>query len=93
MIRAHKVGFLVDAAIYGFAIGAGFAVIENIYYLHPLDQSNVMVWLIRGCGTAVMHGGTTAIFAILSKSMRDRHAKKMPVFMPGPLAAIALFRL
>ncbi|MCU0643866.1 MAG: PrsW family intramembrane metalloprotease, partial [bacterium] len=29
LIRANKVGFLVDSAIYGFAVGAGFAVVEN----------------------------------------------------------------
>ncbi len=90
LIRAHKVGFLVDAAIHGFAIGAGFAVIENIYYLQSLDQANIMVWLIRGCGTAVMHGGTTAIAAIFSKSLAERHAKNILVFVPGVFAAIAL---
>ncbi|MBN1540771.1 PrsW family intramembrane metalloprotease [candidate division KSB1 bacterium] len=90
LIRSHKVGFLVDAAIYGFAIGAGFAVIENIYYIQSLHQSNIMVWLIRGCGTAVMHGGTTAIAAILSKSMTERYDKKVLVFLPALFAAIAL---
>jgi RsiW-degrading membrane proteinase PrsW (M82 family) len=76
LIQANKVGFLVDSAIYGFAVGAGFAVIENIYYLQSLHQSNLLIWLIRGCGTAVMHGGTTAIFAILFKSMTERYHKK-----------------
>lgn len=88
LLRTNKVGFLVDAAIYGFAIGAGFAVIENIYYLQSLQQSNMLVWLIRGCGTAVMHGGTTAICAILNKSMSERHRNKFLPLVPGLLAAI-----
>ncbi len=29
LIRGHRVGFLVDAAILGFAIGTGFAIVEN----------------------------------------------------------------
>src|SRR5689334_12738498 len=33
LIRSHRVGFMVDAAISGFAIGAGFALVENISYL------------------------------------------------------------
>ena len=33
MIAKKKIGFMIDAVIYGFAIGAGFAFIENIYYL------------------------------------------------------------
>jgi protease PrsW len=31
LISKNKIGFMVDALIYGFAIGAGFALIENIY--------------------------------------------------------------
>ena len=65
-IRKKKIGFMVDAAIYGFAIGAGFAFIENIYYLNVIESSNIFLWIIRGFGTAVMHGGTTAIFSILT---------------------------
>ena len=49
---------MIDAAIYGFAVGAGFAFIENIYYLHSLEHHKIVVWIIRGLGTAVMHGGT-----------------------------------
>ncbi len=90
MIRANKVGFLVDSAIYGFAVGAGFAVIENIYYLQSLHQSNLLVWLIRGCGTAVMHGGTTAIFAILFKGMIERSGNKIISALPGLMIAILI---
>ncbi|MBN1480639.1 PrsW family intramembrane metalloprotease [candidate division KSB1 bacterium] len=90
LIRTNKVGFLVDAAICGFAIGAGFAMVENIYYLQSLQQSNMLVWLIRGCGTAVMHGGTTAICAILNKSMSERQRNKFLAIVPGLLAAILI---
>src|ERR671924_647725 len=33
LIRSHRIGFLVDAAICGFAVGTGFALIENFHYL------------------------------------------------------------
>src|SRR3954465_1825991 len=33
LIRTHRVGFLVDAAIVGFAAGTGFAMVENVLYL------------------------------------------------------------
>ena len=33
LIRTHRIGFLVDAAILGFAVGTGFALVENLYYL------------------------------------------------------------
>ena len=90
-IRTKRVGFMVDAAILGFAVGAGFAFIENVYYLHSLAGSNLAVWIIRGFGTAVMHGGTTAIFAVLSKTMTERHgAESWHVFIPGLVVAVGI---
>ncbi len=80
----QKTGFMVDAAIYGFAIGAGFALVENVYYLGAIDQPNLIVWFIRGFGTAVMHGGTTAIFAIITKNISDRSKEfKLSKIIPG----------
>lgn len=91
LIRSKRVGFMVDAAIYGFAAGAGFAFIENIYFLQSLGDASLGVWIIRGFGTAVMHGGTTAIFAVISKNYIDRHnSTDVKQFVPGLLAAIVI---
>ncbi len=94
LISARKVGFMVDAAIFGFAVGAGFAIMENLYYMNSLTEAGLLTWFVRGFGTAIMHGGTTAIAAVISKSIFDR--KKWPVFfaiLPGLLAAIMLHSL
>ncbi|HEY6907319.1 MAG TPA: PrsW family glutamic-type intramembrane protease [Ignavibacteriaceae bacterium] len=89
LLGKKKIGFMVDAAIYGFAIGTGFALIENIYYLSAVDQSNLIIWFIRGFGTAVMHGGTTAIFAIITKNIMDRKKEfKLKHVLPGLLTVI-----
>ncbi len=77
LIRSQKLGFLVDGAIYGFAIGAGFAFVENIYYIDALGSSSMVVWLVRGFGTALMHGGTTAIFAVVAKTMAERNPEDL----------------
>lgn len=91
LIRSKRIGFMVDAAIYGFAIGAGFAFVENTYFLRSISDSNLLLWIIRGFGTAVMHGGTTAIFAIISKTLSDRHSlDKVLVFLPGLAIAIVI---
>jgi len=65
LVRSRRTGFLVDATILGFAVGAGFATAENIYYLRHLQDQGLATWAIRGLGTAVMHGGATALFAAL----------------------------
>jgi len=89
LIRKRQVGFLVDAAIHGAAIGAGFAVVENIYYLYSLAQSGLMIWIIRGFGTAVMHASCTALFAILCKRLHDRSSRLgISCWGPALLAAV-----
>jgi len=94
LIRSRKVGFLVDAAIYGFAIGAGFALVENLYYLQAIPNADLSVWMIRGFGTATMHGCATALFGILSKLLAELvSAEQIRVFFPGLLAAIAAHSL
>jgi RsiW-degrading membrane proteinase PrsW (M82 family) len=90
-INRRRVGFLVDSAIVGFAVGAGFAAVENIQYLLALGDLDVVLWLVRGFGTALMHGSVTATMAVLSKVVVDRHGTvRPPVFLPGLAVAIVL---
>jgi len=56
LIRTRRVGLPVDAAIAGFAIGTGFALVENLYYLTSQPHTALPVQVIRGFGTAIMHG-------------------------------------
>lgn len=89
--RRGRVGFLVDAAILGFGVGAGFALVENVEYLRALPEQGLGLWLVRGLGTAILHGATTAIFAILAKRLADRHPeRRILVLVPGYLAAVAI---
>jgi len=65
LFRRQRIGFLVDAAIFGFAVGAGFGILENIFYLSLIPDAHLFTWVLRGCGTALMHGSTTAIFSVM----------------------------
>lgn len=89
LISSKRVGFMVDGAIQGFALGAGFAMTENLFYLFMLPPTNMFLWLIRGLGTAMMHGATTAIVGITSKSLAEQYSQNNPlVYLPGLLLAI-----
>jgi protease PrsW len=91
LVATARVGFLVDAAVSGFAVGTGFALFENLIYLRALPDATVIVWLVRGLGTAMLHGGTTAIFAMLSKTYADRDRDWLGLaFLPGWTAAVGL---
>jgi hypothetical protein len=91
LIRSHRVGFLVDAAIYGFAVGTGFAVVENTVYLCLKPDASLAVWLVRGFGTAFMHGGATAMLALLSRLLSEERPGAGPaVFLPGFALAVVV---
>jgi len=74
MLRDRQIGFLIDAAICGFAVGTGFALTENLYFVSSLAAAPPALWIVRGFGTAIMHGGTTAIMAMTTKALGGRWA-------------------
>ncbi|HEX5128997.1 MAG TPA: PrsW family glutamic-type intramembrane protease [Usitatibacter sp.] len=91
LIRMHRIGFLVDAAILGFAVGAGFALGETVHYLRVAGEAGLGTWLARGFGTAIMHGGATAIFAVMGLAMLERSGRaRWQSFLPGLLLAALL---
>ncbi len=88
LLRLNRIGFLVDAAILGFAVGAGFAILENLYFLRIVPETQLGTWIVRGFGTALMHGGATAIFAITSHTIIGRNATiGNAAYVPGLIVA------
>jgi protease PrsW len=90
LVRRRRIGFLVDAAIFGFAVGAGFGIMENVLYLGVIGQTHWYTWLLRGCGTAVMHGCTAAVFAIILHTRCERRQACGPLELLPALALAAL---
>jgi len=94
LLHRNKVGFVVDAAIHGFSIGTGFAFVENLYYLQVNPDAMLWTWIVRGFGTAIMHGGATAIVAMVSKTLHDRSDSLRPhLLLPGLAVAVVLHAL
>jgi len=91
LVRMHRIGFLVDAAIFGFAVGTGFALAENLYYLRLASDAGMGTWIVRGFGTALMHGGTTALFAVMGLARLEQSTQASPwQFVPGFVLAVVL---
>jgi hypothetical protein len=94
LIRSRRLGFMIDAAICGFAVGTGFAIVENAYYLRTCSDLSIMACVLRGFGTAVMHGGATTVFGIITQSMAERYVVQRPrIFLPGLGAAVVFHSL
>ena len=91
LFKSHRIGFLVDAAILGFAVGAGFGVVENFYYLYMAADAQLAVWVVRGFGTAIMHGGTMALFGVMAQSLTERQMNINPLLLlPGFILAVTI---
>ena len=86
LVMKGKIGFRIDGAIYGFAIGAGFALYENIFFLHEIPTDNMWLWIIRGFGTAIMHGGVTSILGVLLMHAREKQKGILKYLALGWLA-------
>jgi RsiW-degrading membrane proteinase PrsW (M82 family) len=98
LFRLNRIGYKLDAVISGFAIGAGFSVVENIVYLLRFPDYGAGTWLVRGLGTAVMHGTTLAILAATAHELGERETREaagdfdfsLLWFVPGYLIAVGL---
>lgn len=98
LFRLNRIGYKLDAVIFGFAIGAGFSVVENIFYLTLFPSFGTGIWLVRGFGTAIMHGTTLAIFAAMAHEFAEREMRAAAAdfhfhlywFIPGYGVAVAL---
>ncbi|MGH9410483.1 MAG: PrsW family glutamic-type intramembrane protease [Vicinamibacterales bacterium] len=91
LIALRRVGFPVDAAIQGFAVGAGFALLENVIYLGARPGAPFALWIVRGFGTAILHGSTTAVFAMIAQRISARFgARSMRTYAPGLAVAVAM---
>jgi len=91
LFKTHRIGFLVDSAILGFAVGAGFSVAENFYYLYMASDAHIAVWVVRGFGTAFMHGGAMALFGVMAQVLTERNMKINPfLYVPGFIVAITI---
>lgn len=94
----NRIGYKLDAVISGFAIGAGFSVVENVIYLMIFPEYGTGTWLVRGVGTALMHGATLAILAAIAHEFAERETREsagdfdfsLLWFLPGYVAAVAL---
>jgi protease PrsW len=98
LFRLNRIGYKLDAVISGFAIGAGFSVVENIFYLTMFPNYGTGTWLVRGFGTAIMHGTTLAVLAAIAHEFAERETREAAAdydfsllwFVPGYGVAVAL---
>jgi RsiW-degrading membrane proteinase PrsW (M82 family) len=63
LARRKKIAFFIDSVICGAAVGGGFSILENLFYLLLGDQMAMGTVLFRGLEVALIHMGCSAIVA------------------------------
>jgi len=89
LVRRYRLTYSVDGALYGFAVGTGFAVLENLSYISG-DPSEVMVITIqRIFTTSLVHAFSSAAVGIaLGRFHLETSKSKWQVPAVGLLIAI-----
>jgi RsiW-degrading membrane proteinase PrsW (M82 family) len=63
LARKKHIAFFIDSVICGAAVGGGFSILENIFYLLLGDGMSMGTVLFRGLEVALIHMGCSAIIA------------------------------
>ncbi|MGA2489368.1 MAG: PrsW family intramembrane metalloprotease [Anaerolineales bacterium] len=90
--RRRDFTYFVDGAIYGFAAGACFAVLENVWYLLSADAgTGLALGFGRAFSSALMHGSATALVGIALGRLRyGRGLSRFASLFLGWAGAMAL---
>ena len=76
LARNRKIVFFIDAAIYGAAVAAGFALAENVLHFFIEPEMLFGTALFTGLATSTLHIGCTGVLAThLVMTMRERQKK------------------
>jgi RsiW-degrading membrane proteinase PrsW (M82 family) len=65
LVRRRSFKYFVDGSIYGFAVGIGFAVIENYRYIGNFPTDALTISIGRALSTNLIHATSSAIVGVL----------------------------
>lgn len=87
-IRKPSFRYFVDGAIYGFGVGIGFALLENVTYIASSGNAALALAISRVLSTTLMHAMASALVGISLGQLRRSKARLLPVL--GILLAIGV---
>ena len=69
--------YFVDGAIYGFAAGIGFSILENLFYMLQAESAGQgpVIVISRSFSTCLMHGSASALVGVSIGRFRYGHGR------------------
>lgn len=90
-VRRPDFNYFVDGAIYGFAAGIAFSILENYLYLQRSPSGGTILVLTRTFSTCLMHGSASALVGVSVGRLRFGHGwTRLASLLLGWAAAIVL---
>lgn len=94
LVTRPRFRYIVDGAVYGFAVGIGFAVFENFFYIEDLPSgSAITVAISRVLSASLMHATASAMVGIALGRLRRSQASGLRKYIwpqVGIVTAIAI---
>ena len=94
LARSKKTVFFIDSVICGAAVGGGFSILENVFYLILGEELGMGTILFRGLEVALVHMGCSAIISValmFSVRLLERVRSGLAVKGSDTLMAVFLF--
>ena len=88
-----KMVFFIDSVICGAAVGGGFSILENIFYLVLGEPLGIGTVLFRGLEVALIHMGCSAIVAaglMFAVRLAERRKGNLPIKRNDTLMSVFL---
>ncbi len=92
-ITRPRFRYIVDGAMYGFASGIGFAVVENILYISRTPEAPLSLAVARALSTSLMHATTSALIGIALGHLRRSTSKQKVIWALGGFAPAMLIHI
>ena len=93
LARRKKMVFFIDSVICGAAVGGGFSILENIFYMVLGDTLGVGTLLFRGLEVALIHMGCSAsmaVFCMFAVRLSERRKANQAVRQSDVVMAVFL---
>jgi RsiW-degrading membrane proteinase PrsW (M82 family) len=94
LARRKKTVFFIDSVICGAAVGGGFSILENVFYMVLGESLGLGTALFRGLEVALIHMGCSAIISValmFSVRLAERVRSGLDVKASDTVMAVFLF--